>query len=87
MVPTLVGTLGVKGHRPVVGTRDDKDVLSVFAVLNVVSGSLHTNTHASVRSANRRTGESKNRRMQRAFAAYLRHIGAADSGPSTGGWC
>jgi len=34
MVPTLTATLGVKGHRPVVGTRDCKDVLYVFAVLN-----------------------------------------------------
>jgi hypothetical protein len=77
MVPTLTTTLGVKGHRPVVGTRDDKDVLFVFAVLNAVSGLLHTNTHASVRSANRRTKESKNRRMQRAFARHLRHVGRA----------
>jgi hypothetical protein len=28
MVPTLTATLGVKGHRPVVGTRDCKDVLN-----------------------------------------------------------
>jgi transposase len=75
MVPTLATTLGVKGHRPVVGTRDDKDVLFVFAVLNAVSGRLHTNTYASVRSANRRTKESKNRRLQRAFARHLRHVG------------
>jgi transposase len=74
MVPTLAATLGVKGHRPVVGTRDDKDVLFVFAVLNVVSGLLHANTHGSVRAANRRGGESKTRRMQRAFAAHLRHV-------------
>jgi hypothetical protein len=75
MVPTLATTLGVKGHRPVVGTRDDKDVLFVFAVLNAVSGLLHTTTRASIRSENRRTGESKSRRMQRAFAAHLRHVG------------
>lgn len=31
MVPTLCRTLGVKGHRPVVGTRDDKDLLHVLA--------------------------------------------------------
>jgi transposase len=75
MVPTLTTTLGVKGHRPVVGTRDDKDVLFVFAVLNVASGLLHTNTYASVRAQNRKSGESKNRRMQRAFARHLRHLG------------
>ncbi len=76
LVPTLTATLGVKGHRPVVGTWDNKDVPFVFAALNVVFGVLHTNTRASVRAANRRPGESKNRRMQRAFAAHLRHVGA-----------
>jgi len=38
MVPTLAATLGVKGHRPVVGTRDCKDVLYVFCVMNLISG-------------------------------------------------
>ena len=38
MVPTLGPTLGVKGHRPVVGTRDCKDLLYVLAVVNVVTG-------------------------------------------------
>ena len=32
MVPTLAATLGVTGHRPLVGTRDNKDLLYVFAV-------------------------------------------------------
>ena len=38
MVPTLTATLGVKGHRPQVGTRDCKHLLYVFAVINLVSG-------------------------------------------------
>jgi transposase len=75
MVPTLQTTLGVKGHRPVVGTRDNKDVLYVFGVLNLSSGALHANTLESLQAANRKSGESKNRRMQRAFAAHLRHVG------------
>src|SRR5271166_102304 len=75
MVPTLQATLGVKGHRPTVGTRDCKDVLYVFAVLNLLSGALHTNTLESLQAANRKSEESKTRRMQRAFAAHLRHIG------------
>jgi transposase len=75
MVPTLTATLGVKGHRPVVGTRDCKDVLYVFAVLNLISGALHTDTLESRQAINRKSGESKTRRMQRAFAAHLRHIG------------
>lgn len=75
MVPTLAATLGVKGHRPVVGTRDCKDVLYVFGVIDVRTGGLATTTLESRRAANRKGGESKTRRMQRAFAAHLRHVG------------
>jgi transposase len=75
MVPTLQTTLGVKGHRPIVGTRDCKDVLYVFGVLNLISGALHTNTLESLQAANRKSRESKTKRMQRAFADHLRHVG------------
>jgi len=75
MVPTLAATLGVKGHRPVVGTRDCKDVLYVFAVLNLLSGAVHANTLESLQKDNRKKEESKTRRMQRAFADHLRHVG------------
>jgi DDE superfamily endonuclease len=75
MVPTLRATLGVKGHRPLVGTRDCKDILYVFAAMNLVSGVLHTNARASLQAANRKAGQSKTRRMQRAFADHLRHVG------------
>jgi hypothetical protein len=75
MVPTLAATLGVKGHRPVVGTRDCKDVLYVFAVLNLLSGAVHANTLESLQAANRKSADSKTRRMQRAFADHLRHVG------------
>jgi transposase len=75
MVPTVTATLGVKGHRPVVGTRDCKDVLYVFAVLNLVSGAVHSNTLESLQAANRKSEDSKTRRMQRAFAEHLRHVG------------
>jgi transposase len=74
MVPTLGPTLGVKGHRPTVGTRDCKDLLYVFAVVNVVTASLHSNLLESPADAKRKTGLSKTRRMQEAFAAHLRHI-------------
>jgi transposase len=77
MVPTLAATLGVKGHRPLVGTRDNKDLLYVFAVVNLVSAAIHTNTLESPKGAKRRTGQSKTRRMQAAFAAHLRHVGRA----------
>jgi transposase len=75
MVPTLGPTLGVKGHRPAVGSWDCKDLLYVFAVVNVVTAALHANTLESPRDAKRKTGQSKTRRMQEAFAAHLRHVG------------
>jgi transposase len=75
MVPTLQATLGVKGHRPTAGTRDCKDLLYVFAVVNLISGALHSNTLESPKDAKKKTGQSKNRRMQGAFAQHLRHVG------------
>ena len=75
MVPTLSRTLGVKGHRPQVGTRDCKDLLYVFAVVNLVSAALHANTLESPKDAKQKTGQSKTARMQEAFAAHLRHVG------------
>jgi transposase len=75
MVPTLAATLGVKGHRPTVGTRDCKDLLYVFAVINLITAAVHSNTLESPKDAKRQTGKSKTRRMQEAFAAHLRHVG------------
>jgi transposase len=75
MVPTLTATLGVKGHRPTVGSWDCKHLLYVFAVLNVVTAALHATTVESPRDATRRTGKSKNRRLQEGFVAHLRHVG------------
>ncbi len=75
MVPTLQATLGVKGHRPVVPTRDNKDLLYVFAVVNLTSAALHTNTLESPKDAKKKTGKSKTRRLQEAFAAHLQHVG------------
>jgi transposase len=74
MVPTLTATLGVKGHRPVVGTRDRKHLLHVFAVVNVATAALHANTPDSPKDAKAKTGLGKTRRMQAAFAAHLRHV-------------
>jgi hypothetical protein len=73
MVPTLTATLGVKGHRPVVGTWDCKDLLYVFAVVNLATAAVHANTLESPKDAKKKTGKSKTRRMQEAFAAHLRH--------------
>jgi transposase len=75
MVPTLAATLGVKGHRPVVGTRDCKDLLYVLAVVNVITAAVDGNTLESPARAKQTTGRSKTRRLQEAFGAHLRHIG------------
>src|SRR5947209_18531568 len=75
MVPMLCRTLGVKGHRPVVGTWDNKHLLDVFASVNVITSSLHTDTVASRTGLYRHTGESKTRRLQRTFASHLRRLG------------
>lgn len=74
MVPTLCAALGVKGHRPTVGTRDCKDLLYVFAVVNLTTAGIHANTLESPKSAKKKTGLSKTRRMQHAFAEHLRHV-------------
>ena len=75
MVPTLTATLGLKGRRPEVGTWDNKGLLYVLAVLNVVTAAVHANTLECPRDAKRKTGKSKNRRLTEAFAAHLRHVG------------
>src|SRR5262249_58989946 len=77
MVPTLAATLGVKGHRPTAGTRDCKDLLYVFAVVNLLSAAVHSNTLESPKDIKRQTGKSKTRLLQEAFADHLRHIGRA----------
>lgn len=74
MVPTLTATLGVKGHRPVVGTWDCKHLLYVLAVVNMVTAAVHANTLESPKDATKKTGKGKTRRMQEAFAAHLRHV-------------
>ena len=74
MVPTLTATLGVKGHRPVVGTWDCKDLLYVFAVVNLVTAAVAANTVESPKDAKKRTGKGKTVRLQAAFAAHLRHV-------------
>src|SRR5262249_2814896 len=71
MVPTLGPTLGVKGHRPMAATRDCKDLLYVFAVVNLVSAAIHSNTLESPKDAKKQTGQSKTRRLQEAFAGHL----------------
>ena len=75
MVPTLTATLGVKGHRPAVGTWDCKHLLYAFAVANLATAAVHANLVDSPKDATRATGKGKTRRLQEAFAAHLRHVG------------
>ena len=75
MVPTLAATLGVKGHRPTAGTRDCKDLLYVFAVVNLLDAAVHSNTLESPKDVKKQTGKSKTRLLQEAFADHLRHVG------------
>jgi transposase len=74
MVPTLSATLGVKGHRPVAGTWDCKDLLYVFAAINLATAAVAANTLGSPKGAKRRAGKCKTAWLQAAFAAHLRHV-------------
>jgi hypothetical protein len=77
LVPTLRATLGVKGHRPTVGTWDNKDQVYCFAALNVVNGQLTTRLLEQPARSKAKTGQSKQPRLQAAFAAHLRDIARA----------
>lgn len=72
LVPTLRTTLGVKGHRPLVGNLDCHDVLYVFGALNLVTGRL---TPCLVERP--RTMQSKQRYLQEAFGRHVRDIARA----------
>jgi transposase len=74
LFPTLRTTLGVKGCRPVVGTWDCKDLVYALGALNLVSGQLTTRLIESPARATTLTGKSKTRRLQEAFARFLRDI-------------
>lgn len=75
LVPTLARTLGVKGHRPEIGTWDNKGLLYVFAVVCLTTAALHATTLECPAGKKKPGQPSKNRRMQKAFAAHLRHVG------------
>ena len=75
MVPTPAATLGVKGHRPEVGTRDNKGLLYVLAVMGLTTAAVHATTLECPAGKKKAGQPSKNRRMQEAFAAHLRHVG------------
>jgi transposase len=67
----------VKGHRPTVGTWDNKDQVYCVAALNVVTGQLTTRLLEQPARSTAKTGQSKQQRLQVAFAAHLRDIARA----------
>ena len=75
--PTLRATLGVKGHRPMGGTWDNKDLVYCYAALNVTNGKLTTRLVEQPARIKQQTGQSKTRRLQVAFAAHLHDIARA----------
>ena len=72
-------TLGVKGHRPMVGTWDNKDQVYCFAALNVVTGQLTTRLLEQPARSKARLGEANSsgckwplRRISRISRAPIR---------------
>jgi transposase len=76
MVPPLRTTLGVKGHRPLVGHLDCHDYLYVFGALNLISGRLTSRLVARPQTR-KRPAVSKQRYLQAGFATHLRDIARA----------
>ena len=77
LVPTLHTTLGGKGHRPSVGTWDNKALVYSFATMNVVTGPLTTRLVESPAKIKRQTRLSQTARLQQAFAAHLQDLARA----------
>jgi hypothetical protein len=84
LLPTLRTPLGVKGHRPLVGTLDCPQYLYVFGALNVVNGRLATRLVERPRRTKKGTPSTR-RHLQQAFARQLRDIARAS--PATQSLC
>jgi hypothetical protein len=74
LVPTLSTTLGGKGHRPLVGTWDNKDQVYCCAALNLVTGQFTTRLLEQPTRSKAKLGRSKQQRLQTAFVAHLQDI-------------
>jgi hypothetical protein len=77
LVPTVCTTLGVQGHRPLVGTWDNKDQGYCFAALNLVTGQLTTRLRDQPARSKAKTGRRKQQRLQAAFIGHLRDMARA----------
>lgn len=76
LIPTLRTTLGIKGHRPVVGNLDCHEYLYLFGALNLLSGRLTTRLVERPTKCKRHRA-AKYRYLQEAFARHLRDIARA----------
>jgi transposase len=78
MIPTLRTTLGLKGHRPIVGNLDCHDLVYVFGALNLVTGRLTTRLVERLRAYAKpkecRLGQHS---LQEGFARHLRDLARA----------
>ena len=78
MIPLLRTTLGLKGHRPVVGNLDCHDVVYIFGALNLVTGRLTTRLVERPRVPTKpKQTKARQRCMQEGFARHLRDIARA----------
>jgi transposase len=73
LIPTLRTTLGVKGHRPLVGNLDCHTFLYLFGALNLVTGQLITRLVERPQVA-QKARASKHRALQAGFARHLRAL-------------
>jgi transposase len=76
LIPTLRTTLGVKGHRPLVGNLDCHEYVYVFGALNLVSGRLTTRIVERPRKRTKPVA-SQQRYLQAGFAKHLRDMARA----------
>ncbi|HXH14378.1 MAG TPA: transposase [Alphaproteobacteria bacterium] len=78
MIPTLRTTLGLKGHRPIVGHVDGHDLVYVFGALNLITGQLTTRLVERPRASGKlKKPKSGQRGLQARFARHLRDIARA----------
>ena len=70
LVPTLCTTLGLKGHRPLVGTGDNKAQVYGLAALHLVTGQLTPRLLEQPTRSKVKLGQTKQPRRQRAFGAH-----------------
>jgi transposase len=78
MIPTLRTTLGLKGHRPIVGNLDCHALVCVFGALNLSTGQLTTRLVERPRASGQRQKPTPGQRcLQEWFARHVRDVARA----------